>query len=121
MNTSDHSKAPRASSRFKNVRQIFNHRPCRSHCCNRRQQVAGLGYRSGRSFHRAPVRKTQRIPSSVRRSSCQGRPRIGWRLGRWGSIKAQVSSDKNWSRMTSISLNTINLCRTIYETASQFN
>lgn len=42
-NTSDHSKLPWASSCLRKTLQIFNHSPSRSHFCNRRQQVAGLG------------------------------------------------------------------------------
>jgi hypothetical protein len=45
--------------------------PWSSQSRKRRQQVLGEGYRSGKSFHRAPLRSTQRIPSK------QGRLAIG--------------------------------------------
>src|SRR5581483_10094373 len=61
------SNCPRWSSVAKNVRQMSNHTPSSSHFCKRRQQVEGLGYCSGRSCQRAPVRSTQRMPSSTAR------------------------------------------------------
>lgn len=51
------------------------HNPDRFHAWKRRWHVAGEGYRSGRSRHRAPVFMTQRMPSMTRRSSMRGRPR----------------------------------------------
>jgi hypothetical protein len=57
------SSWPRASSWAKKVRQALTHTPCSSPPLKRRQQVLGEGNRSGRSFHRAPVRKIQRIPA----------------------------------------------------------
>ena len=49
------------------------------HSLRRRQQVEGCGYRSGRSFHLAPVLSIQRIPSNTKRSSALGRPPFGRR------------------------------------------
>jgi hypothetical protein len=49
--------------------------PCSSHILNRRQQVDPFGYSSGRSRHRAPVRRTQRMPSRHARLDAEGRPR----------------------------------------------
>lgn len=43
----------------------------------RRQQVAGDGYRSGKSCHRAPFFRTQRIPSRHSRAGIGGRPPAG--------------------------------------------
>jgi hypothetical protein len=55
--------------------------PLRNHSLNRRQQVAGEGKHFGRSFHLAPVRSTQQIPSKQRRASHAGRPPFGDGLG----------------------------------------
>jgi hypothetical protein len=57
------------------ARQASNQTPRSSHCRNRRQQVAGLGYCGGRSRHRAPDFSTQRMPSTHARLSAAGRPR----------------------------------------------
>jgi hypothetical protein len=67
----------RRSSRRNSFRQIPSQTPNCSYSASRRQQVAGLGYSGGRSFHRAPVLSTHRIPSNVARSSFQGRPPFG--------------------------------------------
>jgi hypothetical protein len=94
MNASLQSSWPCSSSWARNARQRASHTPSFSHFDNRRQHVAGLGYASGRSFHRAPVRKIQRIPSKQLRSSAAGRPPLGFGLlfGRCGSIRAHCSS-----------------------------
>jgi hypothetical protein len=73
------SSWPRASSCAKRGRQAFTHSPCSSPPRKRRQQVLGEGNRSGRSFHRAPVRKIQRIPSK------QGRFGFGFGPPRGGA------------------------------------
>lgn len=104
MKVSDHSRVPLSSSSLRKALQILSQTPSFSHRWSLLQQVAGLGYCGGRSFQRAPVRSTHSIPSRVERSSCQGRPRLGFRFGRWGEIFSHISSVKNWSRMTSISL-----------------
>ena len=57
-----------------NLRQIFNHVPFSSQSFKRLQQVLGLGYRSGKSFHLAPVRRIQRMPSRVSRFFFHGLP-----------------------------------------------
>jgi hypothetical protein len=74
---SSQSRYCRSSSSFKKARQISNQTPRSSQCFNRRQQVAGLGYLSGRSRHLAPVLNTQRIPSKTCRLLAQGRPPLG--------------------------------------------
>jgi len=48
---------------------------------NRRQQVLGEGNFSGKSFHRAPLRSTQRMPSKHSRLPAGGRPPLAERLG----------------------------------------
>lgn len=74
MKHSPHWIRPFLSKVSINFRQIFNHVPFSSHNFKRLQQVLGLGYRSGKSFHLAPVRKIQRMPSSVSRFFFHGLP-----------------------------------------------
>jgi hypothetical protein len=93
-NDSLQSNLPRWSSSPRNCRQILSHTSCSSHWRRRRQQVLGLGYSLGRSRQRAPVLSTQRMPSSTRRLSAQGRPRLR-SLGSSGWILVHCSSDKN--------------------------
>ena len=62
---SSHSNWLCSSSSDKNLRQISSQTPCSSHCCNLLQQVLGDGYQPGKSFHRAPLRSTQTIPSKA--------------------------------------------------------
>ena len=47
------------------------------HCRCRRQQVVAEGKCLGRSFHRAPLRSIQRIPSTQPRDAATGRPPLG--------------------------------------------
>jgi hypothetical protein len=91
------SSCPRPSRSLRKARQIASHTSCRSHSASRRQHVAGLGYRAGRSAQRAPVRNTQRMPSRQPRSSARGRPPFGYRLGfgNSGAIRAHCASVSN--------------------------
>ena len=91
---SSQSSVPRASSSDKNARHTLSQTPCFSQRPRRRQQVAALGYSLGRSRQRAPVLSTHKIPSSTRRLSAHGRPRLLSR-GNSGSIFFHCSSDKN--------------------------
>ena len=88
------SRTPSASSCERKARQILSHTPCSSHSLSLLQQVDGLGYLSGKSFHLAPVRKTQSIPSTTMRSSALGRPLfpIASVLGSRGRIFSHCSS-----------------------------
>ncbi len=83
-----HLIRPRRSSSLKNARHMLSQTPASSHCRSRRQHVDPLGYPSGRSRHRAPVFKTQRIPSNTSRLSIHGRPplRLFGSRGSCGSI-----------------------------------
>ena len=65
---------PPASSSPRKVRQILSHRPCSSQSRRRRQQVLEEGKSLGKSFHLAPLRNTQRMPSRHVRLSAGGRP-----------------------------------------------
>lgn len=73
-----------SSSRMK-LCQSFSQIPWSSQSLKRLQQVLGLGYSLGKSFQRAPLLKTQRIPSSTARLFFQGRPLL-FNLGSRGSI-----------------------------------
>ena len=94
MNTFSHRIRPRASSWPRNARHMRSQVPSSSHCRSRRQHVEPLGYPSGRSRQRAPVRSTQRIPSTTSRLLTRGRPPCGERRGRGrcGSILAHCAS-----------------------------
>lgn len=62
-------------SSFRKARsQALVNRPFSVQSFSRRQQVAGDGKDFGKSFHRAPVRRTHRIPSRQARELVQGRP-----------------------------------------------
>jgi hypothetical protein len=91
---SSHSSWLCSSSSDKNLRQISSQMPCSSHCCNLRQQVLGDGYQSGKSFHRAPLRSTQIIPSKTSLLPTGLRPPFGDCLcfGSSGSIFFHCSS-----------------------------
>jgi hypothetical protein len=86
------------SSSASSARHAFNQIPCSSQSCNRRQHVLGEGNRLGRSFQRAPLRNTQRMPSNTRRFAIGVRPPLGdgFGSGNNGAIFAHcrsVSSD----------------------------
>lgn len=72
---------PRRSSLRRRRPRARSQTPSSVHRCNRRQQVAGDGKHVGRSCHRAPVRSTQRIPSTHERESHRGRPPCGLASG----------------------------------------
>src|SRR5439155_179024 len=120
---SSQSNVPRASSSERKARHTLSQTPCFSQRAKRRQQVLGLGYSLGRSRQRAPVLSTQSIPSSTRRLSAQGRPRLLSR-GNHGWIFFHCSSDKNAFCIPSFSQNlrkstsTKHLQNLTYETAS---
>src|SRR5215211_711739 len=65
---------PRRLSLRKSRAQAVFHRPASVQALNRRQHVGGEGKCAGRSLHRAPLRKTQRIPSTHSRDVRRGRP-----------------------------------------------
>lgn len=86
--TSCQSNWPASSSSERNARQASNQTSVSSHSCKRRQQVLGDGYSSGKSFQRAPLRNTQRMPSNTSRLLMRFRPpfREGRTTGNKGSI-----------------------------------
>jgi hypothetical protein len=82
-NASSQSNSLRSSICASSFRQARSQTPCSSHIRNRRQQVEPSGYSSGRSRHRAPVRRTHTIPWKHARLDAHGRPRPS--LRRFGS------------------------------------
>lgn len=59
--------------------------PCRTHCWNRRWHVWYGGYRCGRSFQGAPLRKIHKIPFKTSRGS------FGWRpLGSLEGLREEI-------------------------------
>jgi hypothetical protein len=101
INASLQSRCARSLSSVKNARQILSHTPSSVQRLSRRQHVLGLGYRSGRSHHRAPVRNTHKIPSRHARLSAKGRPRL-ISVGRCGSIFFHWASDKYTFRLMDV-------------------
>jgi hypothetical protein len=94
-NASCQSNSPRSSIRASSFCQARNQTPCSSHKRNRRQQVEPSGYSSGRSRHRAPVRRTHKIPCKQARLDAHSRPRPSLRRfgsGNNGSSTAHCSS-----------------------------
>jgi hypothetical protein len=83
-----------SSSRPSSRAQASWNRPAAVQSLNRRQQVEGDGYRSGKSCHRAPETSTQRIPSRHRRGGTGGRPprAVVRRYGNKSAIKNHCSS-----------------------------
>jgi len=92
MNTSLQLSLPCASSSQRNRRQMLSQMSSCSQSRSLRQQVLALGYSLGRSRQRAPLRRTQRMPSSTARSSARGRPKPpgagkrGWICSHWRSL-----------------------------------
>ena len=106
MKHSDKSKPPRSRTSSTIALSNASSTPERTQCWNRRWHVWYGGYRSGKSCHRAPVFRIQRMPWSTSRSSFQGRPRPSGRLGaggirglstsHWASVKSIGSSSSRW-------------------------
>ena len=90
------------SSLLINARHNLSHTPCSSQSRSLRQHVEALGYSDGKSRHRAPLRKTHRMPSSTRRLSLKGRPRL-LSLGSKGATCFHCSSDRNGFAIPSFS------------------
>ena len=65
---------PRSSKSLASASRISRNLPERTHSWSRRWHVWYGGNFSGISFHRAPVRKTQRIPLTISRLARLGRP-----------------------------------------------
>jgi hypothetical protein len=99
-NTSSQSKMPLWSNSERKALHMSLSTSASYHSLRRRQHVEGCGYRSGRSFHLAPVLSTHSIPSNTNRSSALGRPpfRPTGLFGMRGSIFRHCSSVKYTTR-----------------------
>ena len=100
-NVSSHCNRPSPSSAPSSARHASSHTSCSSHCFNRRQQVAGDGYLSGKNLHAAPVCNTHRMPSRQARFDAHGRPRLSFRRfgsGSRGPIDSHCRSLSNSNR-----------------------
>jgi hypothetical protein len=88
------SISPRRSSCSSNRRQAWSHTPLLDHSTKRLQQVTYEGNDRGKSFQRAPLRSTHRIPSRHRRALHLGRPPRGSdaRIGKQSEISSHCSS-----------------------------
>src|SRR5688572_5284318 len=85
---------PCSSSRLSSRSQMRSQTPLRDHSANRRQHVTYEGNERGRSFQRAPLRRTQRMPSRHCLASALGRPprASGWGAGKRSEINDHCSS-----------------------------
>jgi len=86
--------SPCWSSWWTNRSQAWSHTPLRDHFAKRRQQVTYDGKDRGKSFHRAPLRSTHRIPSRHCLAFAGGRPPrgSGWGTGKRSEISDHCSS-----------------------------
>jgi len=85
MNASRISILPRSFRSSTSSLAIRLKTPCRTHCWNRRWHVWYGGYRCGRSFHGAPVRRIHRIAFITSRGSRALRP-----LGSLAGVKDTI-------------------------------
>jgi hypothetical protein len=94
---SSQSRCCCSSSRPSSTRHADSHTPSSSQSRRCRQQVHGEGYASSKSFHRAPLRSTHRIPSKQGRLTIGlGPPRANaWGCGNSGAISAHCASVNN--------------------------
>jgi hypothetical protein len=100
-NVSSHFSSPSPSSAPSRVRQASSHTSRSSHCFNRRQQVDGDGYLSGKNRHAAPVCNIHKMPSRHARLDAHGRPRLSLRRfgsGSSGAISSHCASLNNSNR-----------------------
>jgi len=100
-NVSSHFNRPAPSNAPSSARHASSQTSCSSHCFNRRQQVDGDGYLSGKNRHAAPVCNTQRMPSRQARLDAHGRPRLSLRRfgsGSRGAINSHCASFNNSNR-----------------------
>src|SRR5690606_33911737 len=87
------SRSSLPSNRFQALRKT----PLSVHSRCLRQHVAGEGYRSGKSFHRAPLTSIHRMPSRQGRGSTRGRPPTGETggCGKRSAIRSHWESERN--------------------------
>ena len=102
MKASRMSMPPRSRKSSAKVRRISSKIPPFDHVWNQRWQVWYGGYRSGKSFQGAPVRRIQRIPLRTSRGFRRDRPRGSDRSlgdGIKGSNRVHCSSVKSISHI----------------------
>src|SRR5690349_21732838 len=91
MKHSDRSRSPRSFRSRASVCKIFSNTPSRCHSWKRLWQVAGDGYRSGKSCQAAPVRSTHKMPLSTSRLLTRGRPLPSSRTSFSGISASKIS------------------------------
>src|SRR5437588_204164 len=95
MKHSDKSSSPRLCKSSASASKTFRSVPSLTHAWNLRWQVWYDGNLSGKSFHRAPLRRIHRMPFITSRLLRHGLPRLSSRRGNSGrcvSITAHCSS-----------------------------
>ena len=98
MKHSDKSNSPRSFRSVASALKMASNTPVLTHSWKRAWHTDADGYRSGISFHCAPVRMIHKMPLSTSRSERAGRPRPSARRGLtgiWGSTIAHCSSVKS--------------------------
>lgn len=92
---SSQSISPKSSKTPSKTDQISANSPDRLHSCSLRQQVAGDGKCLGKSFQRAPLRSSHRMPSKHPRGGQDGRPPkgLGTCSGKNSAIRFHCSSE----------------------------
>lgn len=90
-----HSILPSWSSDASSALQIESQTPICDHSSNRRQQVVGEPYSTGKSAHATPVFNTYKMPFKHLRLSVRGRPRPGLCCGKSGSITCHCALVKS--------------------------
>jgi hypothetical protein len=114
---SSHLRRPFSSNAPSNVRQALSQTPSSSHRFNRRQQVEGEGYSSGRKCHAAPVRSIHKMPSKQLRFGTGGRPRSSLRrfgAGNNGPINSHCSSVNSFCRFFMTEAQSLNCLKRKY-------
>jgi len=94
---SSRSISPCRSSLLTRRAHAFLNRPDSDHCFRRRQQVGCEGKWSGKSHHRAPVRRIQAMASKQLREEARGRPPSG--DGGGSSNRSEIKP--HWSSVSS--------------------
>jgi hypothetical protein len=91
MKHSDKSSSPRSCRSVASAFKMASNTPVLTHIWKRAWQTEADGYRSGISFHCAPVRMIHRMPLSTARSEHGGRPRPSARLGLVGMSGSSIA------------------------------
>lgn len=94
---SSRSISPCRSSLLTSRAHAFLNRPDSDHCFNRLQHVGCEGKRSGKSLHRAPVRRIHAMASKQSREVTRGRPPSG--DGGGSSKRSEIKP--HWSSVSS--------------------